>query len=127
MSSTTVAVSASPSTLPKRTSLPVINIGPYLEGGDKAGRLSASAAIHAACLEYGFFYLDVSQYADPAEPVELTRLAREFFALPQEDGPNLQNRSPELWLFPLQRVFAKVVHGSRSNLRPADGYLSRRL
>ena len=85
MSSTTVAVSASPSTLPKRTSLPVINIGPYLEGGDKAGRLSASAAIHAACLEYGFFYLDVSQYADPAEPVELTRLAREFFALPQDE------------------------------------------
>ena len=94
MSSTTGAVTASPSTSSNLASLPVINITPYLERGDKAGRLSVSAALHAACLEYGFFYLDISQYADPAEPAELTRLAREFFALPQEekDKISLQNQ-----------------------------------
>lgn len=69
--------------LPKLTSLPIINIAPYLNENDKAGRLSTSAALHAACLEYGFFYLDISQFIDPSEPEELTKLAREFFALPQ--------------------------------------------
>ena len=72
-------------TLPKLASLPVINIAPYLHDHDKAGRLSVSAALHAACLEYGFFYLDISQYADPSEPEELTKLAREFFNLSQEE------------------------------------------
>ena len=36
-------------------------------------------------LEYGFFYLDITKYADPSEPEELTKLAREFFALPQHE------------------------------------------
>jgi hypothetical protein len=65
------------------STLPVINIAPWLEN-DHKGRLSSSAAIHAACLEYGFFYLDIAAVADPAEPDELGRLAREFFALPQD-------------------------------------------
>ena len=64
-------------------SLPIINIAPWIEG-DQKGRLSTAAALHAACLDYGFFYLDISSVADPSEPEELSRLARKFFSLPQE-------------------------------------------
>ena len=65
--------------------LPIIDISPYLDGHDAHGRVSTSAALHAACLEYGFFYLDISNYVDQSEPDELIRLAREFFDLPQAE------------------------------------------
>ena len=39
--------------------LPIINIAPWIEGHDYHGRLSTAAAIHAGCLEFGFFQLDV--------------------------------------------------------------------
>lgn len=68
------------------SALPIIDIAPWLEGPDShKGRLSTSAAIHAACLEYGFFYLDVSSLIDPSEPEELAELARQFFKQPQEE------------------------------------------
>lgn len=69
----------------KPHTLPIIDITPYLDGHDAHGRVSVAAALHSACLEYGFFYLDISNYVDAAEPAELTRLAREFFALPQHE------------------------------------------
>jgi isopenicillin N synthase-like dioxygenase len=74
-----------PSNSASLNSLPIINIAPWLAESDGHGRLSVSAALHSACLEYGFFYLDVSSYIDPSEPEELTRLARDFFFLPQEE------------------------------------------
>lgn len=64
--------------------LPIISIEPFLDPDD-ARRLSTAAALHAACSQYGFFYLDISSYVNPSEPEELIRLAREFFALPQEE------------------------------------------
>lgn len=67
------------------SALPIIHIGPWLEGPEHKGRLSTSAAIHAACLEFGFFYLDISTYIDPKEPEELARLARQFFTQSQEE------------------------------------------
>lgn len=67
------------------STLPIIDIAPWIDGHDHKGRLSAAAAIHAACLEFGFFYLDVTSFVSPEEPEELSRLAREFFALPQEE------------------------------------------
>ena len=70
---------------PQLSSLPVINIAPYLTGNDGHGRLSTSAALHAACKEFGFFYLDLTGFATPEETEELGRLAREFFALSSEE------------------------------------------
>jgi isopenicillin N synthase-like dioxygenase len=67
------------------STLPIIDIAPWIEGHDHKGRLSTAAAIHAASLDFGFFYLDVSALISPDEPEELTRLAREFFELPQEE------------------------------------------
>jgi isopenicillin N synthase-like dioxygenase len=76
------------------STLPIINIAPWIEGHDHHGRLSTAAAIHAACLEFGFFYLDVTSYIPPEEPEELSRLAREFFSLPQgeKDKISLSNQ-----------------------------------
>lgn len=74
-----------PKSTEKSYSLPIIDISPWLDGQDAHGRLSVAAALHSACLEYGFFYLDISKFADPSEPEELTSLAREFFALPQDE------------------------------------------
>lgn len=68
--------------VPQLSSLPVIHIAPYLTDHDGHGRLSTSAALHAACREFGFFYLDLTGFATPEETEELGRLAREFFALP---------------------------------------------
>jgi isopenicillin N synthase-like dioxygenase len=67
------------------STLPIIDIAPWVDGHDPKGRLSTAAAIHAACLEFGFFYLDVSSFVAPEEPKELSRLARDFFGLPQEE------------------------------------------
>ncbi|KAH9065414.1 Clavaminate synthase-like protein [Lactarius vividus] len=81
----------SPGELPVKvaSTLPIINIAPWIEGHDHKGRLSAAAAIHAACLDYGFFYLDISSYIDPREPEELARLAHNFFSLPTEEKENI--------------------------------------
>jgi len=66
--------------------LPIIDIAPYIEAKrDPTKCRATSDALHSACVKYGFFYLDISQYIDPSEPEELTQLAREFFALPQEE------------------------------------------
>lgn len=51
---------------------------------DNPDRQLAAAALHNACTNYGFFYLDISSYIDPSKPEELAALAREFFALPQD-------------------------------------------
>ena len=95
MTAPSAAININSTVLPKLTSLPIIDIGPYLPGEDDAGRLSTSAAIHAACLEHGFFYLDISKYVDPSEPEELARLAREFFALPEGEKEKIALRNED--------------------------------
>ena len=66
----------------KLRSLPVIDIAPWVAPasakvrGHNGGRRSTAAALHAACLTYGFFYLDISSYADQEEMEELAELAR---------------------------------------------------
>jgi len=71
--------------------LPIINIAPLLPGEhyDAELRASTSAALHAACVRYGFFYLNISAYANSSEPEQLTDLARSFFSLPQEEKDKL--------------------------------------
>ena len=75
---------------PRISSLPVIRVAPYLSD-DGRGRLSVSAALHAACKEFGFFYLDLTGFATLEEMGDLGRLAREFFALPIEDKDRIRS------------------------------------
>lgn len=74
--------------------LPVISIAPFwdAQSANSAGREAVSKALHSACVEYGFFYLDISQCVELAETEELTRLAREFFALPQAEKDEISLR-----------------------------------
>jgi len=54
--------------------------------------LSTAAAIHAACLEFGLFYLDVSVSVSLDEAEELSHLARELFGLLQEEKDKISVR-----------------------------------
>jgi isopenicillin N synthase-like dioxygenase len=67
------------------STLPIIDLSSYFTDGSPEARTSASAALHAACIDYGFFYLDISKYVDVSEPEALTSLARQFFELPQAE------------------------------------------
>lgn len=77
-------------------SLPIISISPYLPGSSDVGqRKETASALHAACRDYGFFYLDISTFADAGQMEELMRLAREFFALPQEQKDSISIRNQD--------------------------------
>ncbi|KAF5338932.1 hypothetical protein D9611_008716 [Ephemerocybe angulata] len=71
----------------KIAQLPIIDVAPFLNDNpeDAEKRVAASAALHRACVEYGFFYLNLDAYVERSEPEELARLAKEFFGLPQEE------------------------------------------
>lgn len=73
--------------------LPIISIAPYLSPASDATsaelRRQTSAALHDACINYGFFYLDISSFVSVTETDELTSLAREFYALPQGEKDRL--------------------------------------
>jgi len=106
---------------PQLCSLPVIHITPYLTDNDGRGRLSTSAALHAACREFGFFYLDLTGFATPEETEELGRLAREFFALPSEEKNKihlgLQDNARGY-----QRLKENVTNGKTDNHEGIDFY-----
>ncbi|KAJ3526073.1 hypothetical protein NM688_g8305 [Phlebia brevispora] len=121
MTSPAASIDITKDTLPKLTSLPIINIGPYLHDHDKAGRLCVSAALHAACLEYGFFYLDISEYVDPSEPEELTKLARQFFELPQEEKEKISLQHQD-YARGYQRLKENVTNGKADNHEAIDFY-----
>ncbi|KZT34373.1 Clavaminate synthase-like protein [Sistotremastrum suecicum HHB10207 ss-3] len=78
-------------------SLPIISIAPYLptSTASEKQKLETSRALHEACRDYGFFYLDISSFADKSETDELTDLAREFFALPQDVKDRLSLRNQD--------------------------------
>lgn len=95
MTAPSAALNATAADLPKLISLPIVDISPYLPGRDQLGRLSTSSAIHAASLECGFFYLDVSKFVDLSEAEELARLAREFFNLSEEEKDKIALRNED--------------------------------
>lgn len=79
------------------TTLPIIDIAPFLnsEPSDASKREATAAALHNACVEYGFFYLNIEAYINPSEPEELAHLAREFFTLPQEEKDKLSLKNQD--------------------------------
>src|SRR6266852_3063254 len=123
------------------STLPIIDIAPWVNGHDHkdSDRLFTAAAIHDACLEYGFFYLNITSFVAPEEPKELSRLAHEFFGLPQDEKDkislNKQDRargvpqsrmlSPFVDLCPLlgyQRLKENITLGLADNQEAIDFY-----
>ncbi|KIJ64438.1 hypothetical protein HYDPIDRAFT_90521 [Hydnomerulius pinastri MD-312] len=102
--------------------LPIIDISPYLSDEPRSEeREAVSKALHSACVEYGFFYLDISKYAESGEAEELTRLAREFFSLPQakKDEISLKNQD---YARGYQRLKENVTNGKADNHEGIDFY-----
>ena len=120
--------------------LPIISIAPYWDTqfDNTTEREAVSKALHSACVEYGFFYLDISQCVDPTETEELTRLAREFFALPQVEKDKIAlrhqdfargadaipsvDRLTHLEITGYQRLKENVTNGKADNHEGIDFY-----
>lgn len=101
--------------------LPIINIAPYLDAQSPANsteREVVSKALHSACVEYGFFYLDISQCVELAEAEELTRLARVFFALPQAEKDRISLKHQDS----ARGALACVLTLSCSQCNPSCGH-----
>ncbi|KAF9454785.1 Clavaminate synthase-like protein [Macrolepiota fuliginosa MF-IS2] len=81
------------SSFPLPDKLPIIDIAPLLSADPsfeaQEKRKGVADALHWACVDYGFFYLNIAAYVDPKEPEELSRLGREFFGLPQTEKDKL--------------------------------------
>ncbi|EIN12600.1 Clavaminate synthase-like protein [Punctularia strigosozonata HHB-11173 SS5] len=105
----------------KPGTLPIINIGPYLHTDDHPGRLSVAAQLHSACLEFGFFYLDLGSFIEPGEPEELQKLAREFFAKPQEEKDKI-GLAHQDGARGYQRLKENVTNGKADNHEGIDFY-----
>lgn len=71
--------------------LPIIDIKPWLnqDPADREKRAEISATLHKACVDYGFFYLNIESFVGPSQPEELAKLARAFFGLPQKEKDKL--------------------------------------
>lgn len=79
------------------SSLPVISIAPYVQRDthSDADRKATSDALHAACRDFGFFYLDLTSFAGKEEMEELMLLARRFFALGQDEKDRISIRNQD--------------------------------
>ncbi|KAF8827656.1 hypothetical protein HHX47_DHR4000051 [Lentinula edodes] len=105
-------------------SLPIINITPYfLQPSPEVEiqRATVSAAVHAACRDFGFFYLDISAISDPREPEELTELARRFFHSSQEDKDKLALSNQD-YARGYARLKENVTNGKADNHEGIDFY-----
>ncbi|KAG8993147.1 hypothetical protein FRB94_010991 [Tulasnella sp. JGI-2019a] len=78
-------------------SLPIISIAPYVDRSKSsdADRNATASALHVACRDYGFFYLDITSFAQSDQIEELLGLAREFFALPQAEKDRISIRNQD--------------------------------
>ncbi|KAJ3486664.1 hypothetical protein NLI96_g4073 [Meripilus lineatus] len=105
----------------KLNTLPIIDIAPFLQSGNQEARETTAKAIHQACLDYGFFYLKIDSYVDPSEPEELTRLAREFFASPQEEKDKIALKNQDN-ARGYARLKENVTNGKADNHEGIDFY-----
>lgn len=88
--STTPVMSTPSSPPPYPTTLPIINISPFLIPSSTAqARHTTAQAINSACLNYGFFYL--TGHGIPQSTLDrVLSLARTFFSLPLEQKKKIQ-------------------------------------
>ncbi|KAF9046441.1 Clavaminate synthase-like protein [Panaeolus papilionaceus] len=102
--------------------LPVIDIAPLLNpNSDKNSKAAVSATLHSACVDYGFFYLNLDAYIDRTETEELARLGKEFFSLPQDEKDKLSIKNQD-YARGYQRLHENVTNGKADNHEGLDFY-----
>ncbi|KAH7102542.1 Clavaminate synthase-like protein [Auriculariales sp. MPI-PUGE-AT-0066] len=104
-------------------SLPIISVASYLNrtNHNDEERLATSATLHRACVEYGFFYLDISSFVPKEETDELERLAHRFFQLPQEVKDQISIENQDL-ARGYQRLKQNITMGKADNHEGIDLY-----
>ena len=80
-----------------RNRLPIIDVAPFLNSSPKNTelRVTTAKALHSACIEYGFFYLNIEAYVKPSEPEELSLLGRQFFSMSQAEKDQLSLKNQD--------------------------------
>ncbi|KAG6830023.1 hypothetical protein H0H92_002551 [Tricholoma furcatifolium] len=108
---------------PAVNALPIIDIASFLNQDPSQAELRAStaAALHKACVEYGFFYLDISTYVDPAVPAHLAELGREFFHLSQDEKDTIALKNQD-GARGYARLKENVTNGKADNHEGIDFY-----
>jgi isopenicillin N synthase-like dioxygenase len=88
------------------SSLPMISVEPFLNGGDDAARAAVAQRVRKAAIDIGFFYLTGHGFA-PSEFDELLEFGRRFFALPAETKMKIHwNNSPGNGYIPIGGINA---------------------
>ncbi|GAA5826276.1 hypothetical protein JCM3770_001668 [Rhodotorula araucariae] len=80
--------------MPAPLTLPVVDLSPFLsETSDPRARGETAASLHAACLDYGFFYCTgFTSVVSDDERREALDVARQFFARPEDEKAALRIR-----------------------------------
>ena len=87
------------------TTVPVIDIAPFLHG-DTAAKRAAAREVAQACETIGFLYIDGHGF-DPALVDRAQAAARAFYALPEEE-----KRKVDMNRFPNHRGYVGEFHGT---------------
>ncbi|HWE74491.1 MAG TPA: 2OG-Fe(II) oxygenase family protein [Stellaceae bacterium] len=82
------------------SSLPVIDIAPFLNGGSEAARKAVARELRRVCIDIGFFYL-VGHGISEAELDEALSRGRDFFRLPLAAKERLRFNAARFGYFPL--------------------------
>ncbi|KAG9103335.1 hypothetical protein FRC07_010017 [Ceratobasidium sp. 392] len=103
--------------------LPIIDISPYLPDRpiDSEARAATASALHAACRDFGFFYLDISAFVDKARTDRLAELAHRFFGLSGEVKERLHIQNQDL-ARGYQRLGENVTQGKADQHEGLDFY-----
>ncbi|KAH6912844.1 hypothetical protein BKA70DRAFT_777135 [Coprinopsis sp. MPI-PUGE-AT-0042] len=103
--------------------LPIIDLAPLLNDDPKDNdkRVATSEALHRACVQFGFFYLNIEAFVDPKEPEELAELGREFFSRPQEEKDTIALKNQD-GARGYARLKENVTNGKADNHEGIDFY-----
>lgn len=103
--------------------LPIIDIAPWLpsSASTDAEKQAVADALHVACKDFGFFYLNLAGFATEPEMSLLTSLGNNFFHLPQhrKDAIGLAHSDGARGY---QRLKENVTMGKADNHEGIDFY-----
>ncbi|CAE6466933.1 unnamed protein product [Rhizoctonia solani] len=104
--------------------LPIIDVSSYLPGhpnNTREARQQTAKALHAACRDFGFFYLNIASLVEESQTNELAELGHQFFQLKQEVKDALHIKNQDL-ARGYQRLGENITQGKIDNHEGLDFY-----